>query len=297
MCRWRRALGALGAVVGAGFAAGRELEVFFVRSGSWWPLGVLGAAASFAFLAAAPTADGEHNVRRAAYTALAATVGGAMLACVGEAAALLLPMHGARWVGMAGALLLACAARERLPGALAVASCALTGVLCVLLVSGLLHPGEARVFTPASAAPVPALLRGLCYGGFNAALAQPVIGGDRRAARLTGGLLAALLALGCGALLAHPETRGEALPILRMTAPLGKNGYLLCAAALLLAALTTLLACFAGLSAALPHGRLTAPALLLACALVGFADLVSAAYPVLGAVCCVLLPADRLRRT
>ena len=97
-----------GAVVGAGFASGKEIASFFSRFGRWSWVGILLAVAVVGAVclgvlrhpgvAGMPPAWHRRAPGRlwtALFTGLMAATGGAMLAGAGEVAALLLPVRGA----------------------------------------------------------------------------------------------------------------------------------------------------------------------------------------------------------
>ena len=82
------------------------------------------------------------------------------------------------------------------------------------------------------------------------------------------------------------------LPFVSLSRLLGRGGYLLCAGAMLAAALSTLCAMLAALLRALPQGRgapWLAAALCLFFSRFGFTALVERGYPMLGALCAALL--------
>ena len=109
-----------GAVVGAGFASGKEIASFFSRFGGWSWAGIMLAVAVVGAVclgvmrrpgvAGMPLAWQSRGLGRlwtALFTGLMAATGGAMLAGAGEVAALLLPVRGAYWLGMGATLVLA----------------------------------------------------------------------------------------------------------------------------------------------------------------------------------------------
>lgn len=298
----RQALGIVGAVVGAGFATGREINAFFARFGafSWIAAACAVGVVGVLLTGGAPKAGALGKAWRWAYPALSAATGGAMLAAAGEIAALILPVRGAAWIGMAAALGLAAACGGRPMGLLAWCSGGMSALLVILLICGAAVPGTGRAVASSQPTLFQAACSGACYGGFNAALAIPVtIGLERKADRAKTVaqacvLLACLLAAANTALLRHPELRGEAVPLLGLASGLGRAGQLASAACLLLAVLSTLLACCAGLAEQLPHGRVLSPALIALTALAGFGRLIDRVYPLLGGVCFALLACLRL---
>ncbi len=286
----------LGAVVGAGLASGREIASFFGRYGAWGYAGAALAAATLYLLGGAelpPAWRGRWPERlwRVLTSLLLVVTGGAMLAGAGEVAALTVPLHGAYWLGMAATLLLAWLLARYTVAGLAWVSRAMLTVLGGLILLGMtLPPMRAAALTEAS---VPsALLRGVTYGGFNAALMRPVMEGAqgmsyktrRRCLLMACGMAGALLLAGQTVLMRHPALLGEAMPFVRLMAQLGRAGYVLGAAALYLAILSTLTVCIRSLG-----GGVIPLAGIILTALLGFSGVVDAAYPLLGGACAAML--------
>ena len=301
-----------GAVVGAGFASGKEIALFFSRFGVWSWAGIATAVAVVGAVCLGvmrcPGVAGmplcwqgrvPGLMWTALFTGLMAATGGAMLAGAGEVAALLLPVRGAYWLGAAATLGLAWMLAGRKLQVLPMVSRALILCLAAVVVLGAALPRrEAALLHTASRAQLPAgLVCGACYGGFNVALACPAAADGaaltaRQRRRCTGMVCLALgLLLGCGnlVLVRSPGLQGEALPFIRMLAPAGKAGYYLCGAALYLAALTTLAAALRGLRALLGRKYPAGAAALAVLSLGGLERLVARVYPLLGAGCLMLL--------
>lgn len=330
------ALALLGGAIGAGFASGREIIRFFAAHGPMAGIAVLSALAALCTLfwrlpvqlertgtttlaALCRVRFGERLGRMCAslFALLCAVTGGAMLAACAELAALTLPLRHAYALGFAvslpaaAALALLGATGMALPGA------ALCALLPALLLRLLVLPAGEACFDPAGAPdlPVRALADGAVYGALNAAMlggALPVLlplgrAQRRRAVALFGAGFALLLSLGVAVCRRHlPAVWDQPMPFVVLSRSLGAGGYLLVAACLYAAALSTLCAMLAALLRLLPGSRpvraLTACALCALFALVGFGRLVSGAYPVLGSLCAGLLlllclpggvPADR----
>lgn len=317
------ALALLGGAIGAGFASGREIVRFFAAHGAMAGVAVLSALASLCALFWLLPAQLERTgtstlpalcrarfgprlgrVCAALFALLCAVTGGAMLAACAELAALTLPLRHAYALGfavslpVAAALALLGAAGMALPGA---ALCALMPALLLRLLA--LPVGEA-CFDPAAAPdlPVRALADGAIYGALNAAMlggALPLLlplgrVQRRRAVALFGAGFGLLLSLGVAVCRRHlPAVWNQPLPFVSLSRALGTGGYLLVAACLYAAALSTLCAMLAALLRLLPGPR--AVRVLMACALcalfalAGFGRLVSGAYPVLGSLCAALL--------
>lgn len=314
------AFSAIGAVIGAGFASGREIDSFFSRYGGWSYLGVGGAVGAILLIALGvmrrPGLSGMPErwqgrrmawVWRGMFSALLISTGGAMLAAGGEIAALMLPVRGAYGLGLAGTAAITVLLARRGGGAGAWVSGLTAGMLACLAAAGFaLTPQRAAVMDAGSAGE--SLLRGVSYAGFNMALAAPGLAtaagrmtgrGKRQCALLTALILGVLLAGGNALLMRHSALRGEAMPFIRLLSAYGKTGYYLGGAAMYLAVLTSACAALRGLWVTLPEGRRTrAMALMgmLLCAGLGFSGVVERVYPLLGAGCLGLMTAALLSR-
>lgn len=304
----------VGAVIGAGFASGREVTAFFSRYGALSWLGVATAVAVIAWISAGvmrspgvPDAWKDRwpgRVWQGMFIALLAATGGAMLAAAGEIAALTLPLHGSYWMGLLSTLCLAWWLSEQRLAGLAMISRALTACLVAVMAMGLMLPGLRGVWVeegpdwpqwPLS------MLRGLCYGGFNVALASPVLDEaaealslrEKRSCALRASLiLGVVLALGNAVLLRHPALLGAALPYVELLGLWGRWGMGMGALALYLAVLSTLVACLRGLRSLLR--RRWSLCLPIGVALLGFTGAVDGLYPLLGGGCFLLLMAKAL---
>ena len=309
-------LALLGGVIGAGFASGREIVCFFARHGASAGIAVACALLSLSLLFLRLPALLERTnclslcalcrlrfgsrlgaLCASLFFLLFAITGGAMLAACAELSALVLNIRHAYGLGMAVSLLLGVLLAARglygiaLPGALL---CLLLPALLVRLLA--LPAGEAR-FLPAMAADVPvhAVFFGCAYGALSAAQLAGMLpllralgpSARRRAALLFSALLGALLALGVAVCQRHlAAVYHQPLPFVFLSRQLGPGGYLLVAACLYAAALSTFCAMLAGLRV-LPLPLAAAVCLLFAA--MGFGDLIARAYPVLGALCAGLL--------
>lgn len=298
-----------GVAIGAGFASGRELAVFFARFGPWsW----LGVGASALVMGAAcwgimrcPGTSGmprcwegrwQAKLWRGMFSLLMIATGGAMLSAGGELAALL-PLPGCEALGLGGTLLLAWWLARRDSPALAQVSRALVAAMVLVVLSGLVLPGAPATLL-VEASPWQSLPMGLCYGGFNAALAAPMMASAgetlephqrRWCASGFAAVTAILLCCGNGALLRHPEAIGAELPFVYLAAPMGKAGYALCASGLYLAAVTTLSACMKSLRSLLGPWMAAVTAAMALLSLSGMGTIVAVVYPVLGGLCAALL--------
>ena len=305
-----------GAVIGAGLASGREIASFFARFGVWSWLGIAAAVGLTAWLSLGLMRQpGEAGmplhwrggwwacVWRGMVAALLMATGGAMLAAGGEVAALLLPFHGARIVGLA--VMMGSAwymTRQDVP---LLANLSRGLILCLLAVmaAGLFLPRETG-FRLQSTGGAEGVLYGLCYGGFNTALAAPVIAGagsnleekeQRRCVLLFILILTVLLCCGNAVLLRHSMLQGEQLPFIMLLRPLGRVGYVLGGISMGLAALTTLVACLRGLQAIMKQHAVMGVAGILLLSAGGLEGIVGAVYPVLGAGCFLLMTAAHIQ--
>lgn len=285
----------LGAVVGAGLASGREIASFFSQYGNWSFAGIVLAATVLVWLGGTSIPQrwqGRWHGRiwqQLLWLLLAAT-GGAMLSGAGEVAGLVLPLSGAYWLGTFVTLGVAWLLAHRTAKGLAWVSRVLLGVLAVLIAAGFLLPPMQAVNLTAVHVPL-ALVRGLAYGGFNAALEIPLMSkavgspAEKKRSLLCAGVVVfLLLVLGNLVLLRHPALIGETMPFIRMLSGLGHAGYYLGAICLYLAVLSTLTACLRGL------GRGWLPVMVVGLiSLFGFSGVVEMIYPLLGGGCCLML--------
>ena len=299
-----------GAVIGAGLASGREMASFFARFGVWSWLGIAAAIALTAWLALGVMRHpGEAGmpmqwrgmwlefVWRGMFAALLMVTGAAMLAAGGEVAALLLPFYGARALGLA--VMLGSAwymTRQDVP-LLANVSRGLIFCLLAVMAAGLFLSGEEGFRLPSTGG-AEGVLYGLCYGGFNTALAAPVIAAvgsglrkkeQRSCILLFAMILVVLLCCGNAVLLRHSMLQDEQLPFIMLLRPLGYAGYVLGGISMGLAALTTLAACFRGLQVIMKQHAAMAVAGVLLLSAGGLEGIVGAVYPALGAGCFLLM--------
>ena len=319
----RSALAIVAAIVGAGFASGREVMTFFSEMGaaSWLGVGVacalvggitamlaqLGArteAKSFPGLFGALMGQACEDAMHMSHGLLMAILASVMLAAGGELGALTLPVGGARYIGMG--FTLACGLWAARGGMLARLGGAVFPLIlaffAALAADG--RPVDASVYAQRAyeiqaSAPL-ALLLGAVYAALNLSLAGGVVllnrAEPKKVGLYTALLLAALLIPANAALLRHrEELQFVAMPSVILAARWGTAGFYLCALCMELAVVSTMAASIASLRAQLAGirsggwalaGILTLSALF---ALSGFDFLVRSLYPLLGWLCAMAL--------
>lgn len=296
----------LGAIIGAGFASGREIMQFFSQYGVWsWPLALLAAVGMGLLMAwvmtQTDTAHATPPAEAAVMIPLLATVGGGMTAAAGELAALTLPLRHARSLGALGTLAI-CAwlSNHSLRALIVLGRVLLPLTALAFLVCLPVAASQEMIPTPSAAVLPMAALRIVGYSSMNVQLAAEVLREagkgktaqeKRRLVLAASCLLLGLLFLGNAALAPRAGTlQNAALPTVMLLRRFGKAGYYGAAAVLYLAVATTLIAVLRGLRTWLPRrsGGVMSALLTAGASLCGFAELVATAYPVLG-WCCLLL--------
>lgn len=321
------ALALLGAIVGAGFASGREVLRFFTRYGA---MGWAGAAVACAFMgvcayfvmraAGRCRADSFSGLCRAyggplagraagfLYGVLMALTGGAMTAAFAELTALVLPVRGAYPLGFAAAVLLGVLCSHRDLKLLELMGRLLLPLFLTMLILLLPLPAQEEALRLRSGhAAAPAL--GLLYGALNMGMTAGILceagkrlspAACRREAALLTALLALLTGLANAVLLRHgASVERSALPFVALSMRLGRVGYALCAAVLGLAVLSTLTAAMRALRGSLRLPARACDAVCAACCVLcgalGFDRLIGRGYPLLGGACAVFLCALLVR--
>lgn len=320
-----RALACVGAVVGAGFASGREIMVFFSGYGWFsWVL-ILLATGTMSVLCAlvmhklvgcggknwCSLYEGHGRILRylgdGCVFLLMGITGGAMISASGELIALLLPIHYAYEAGVLGSLLVAWLMSQRSFKPLAVISAVLT---CAILLSYVLvmastgRPEGINMqpqLTPQAA--VRALISALAYAGMNMTIALGVVCGcanttPRRRWRtsvLFGIILTALLFVSNYLFMQHEDLQSAAFPIVQLLSGFGTTGYYLSVTLLYLAVLTTLIAIMCTIRSMVktyvtkaPIQHLITIAVPLLFSMIGFETIVERVYAPIG-MCCLLL--------
>lgn len=320
----RAALAMAAAIVGAGFASGREIVVFFSDMGAFSWLGILAGSAACGFLTGmlvhfAMRTKSESLPRvyervmdercgdaaQMMHGGLMLLTGAVMVSGAGELGALTINLHGARFIGTAAALLAALAGCKWGVGALSGMGALLVPAI-FLYYAAMIDGGprgEAMAVSWGSL-PASALMGGL-YAALNVAMAGGVAcmvgkGGVNpwRVGALTGGLMLILLSGANAALLSAGEAvRSQPMPGVLMASKWGLKGFYISAGLMFLAMVSTLCAALSSLKAQILSLRpiwrrraLLFPAAV--CTLisaVGFRPLVDLGYPLMGWGCALML--------
>ena len=310
------------AVIGAGFASGREILHFFSRYGplSWGLIilcvAVMGWMMERVMGLGAPVISSESPLFRGwkgFFALVLLLASGVMTSAAGELAALTWPILHARSLGMILTLMAGMGLSRVSLKALSLIGRLLIPMIAMIWGLCLGRPGESALpaWTPER---LPGGVLGvLSYAGLNVMLSNGVLcaaGANcstrtrRRAAYGSAVAVGLLLCVENGALLKHGNAvSGQALPLVVLLRSDGKAGFYLAAGALYLAVLTTLIAVLSGVYAAIEK----TPCFLLDClvglsamavALCGFEELIAVAYPMAGLLCAgVLIAASRKRST
>jgi len=302
------ALACLSAVIGAGFASGRELMSFFSRYGacSWFGIFLTSGAMGmlcYGLLRQRRSPPWEQLL----FSMLLCVTAGAMTSAAGELFCLLWPFPGGYHLGMLTSLGLSLKMAPRGLKSLKNAGALLLPCLILMFGAGASVPPYSGLVNE-SAAAGSMLIKALAYAGLNMTLAAPALmeissetnDKDRRMiSAVFACMLLLLLAMGNKVLLRHPELESAPLPMVALLRNLDGLGFTLCAVTLYTAVFSTLLAVHRGMyllwqprfnSFALPLCAITT----LITAASGFERLVSTAYPILGLTCLALLPGDAL---
>lgn len=318
-----RTLACIGAVIGAGFASGREIMVFFSQYGKWsWVL-ILLATGTMSMICAmmmrkmrecssdkwCELYQGQSMPIRwlgeGCLFVLMAATGGSMLSASGELIALMLPVHGAYTIGLIGTLLIAWVMAQRSVKPLATLSGVLMiGILASYLIMMVMEEPTTDLviiereinFSLLAKAGISAV----GYGCMNIAVSLGVVfecshTTSRRVFRtsiLFGLVLTSLLLICNYLLLQHSELQDAAFPIVQLLSKTGRTGFYLSAGILYLAVLTTCIAVLCTLQNMVfshvknklaAHGITLLIPLLVS--LIGFKQIVADVYAPLGIAC------------
>lgn len=320
------AVACVGAVIGAGFASGREIVAFFTRYGahSWWLI-LLSAAVMVGLCvllqrAAAKGTSGcwcELYANRprwmrcgaqACAVLLMAVTGGAMVSASGHMVALLWPGQWAYPIGVVGTVIAAWVLGFASLRPLSWLSGALTALFLAATLAVLSR--DAPIAHAALVQPLAvgdliwAGVRAVAYAAMNLTLAIGVVcrcsrcssRGICRTALCFGLMLVAMLFVSNYLYLKHPELLSEAFPIVRLMSLFGRAGFVMSVSMLYLAIFTTLTAVIYALRNVVEkHVRgtsmraLVTMGLPLSVSLIGFEGIVDGLYAPAGLICLVLV--------
>ncbi len=331
---YERALACVGAVVGAGFASGREMVRFFSQYGVWsWGLIVLSSAVMvtlYVLLLGRLRKQGSLRwcdlyagqtrllrfVGMSGALMLMGVTGGAMLSAAGELFALVVPAGNAYWLGIVLTLLLASLLSLGNLKPLSWMSLLLLGALAAALFLMLSQSNDALVLISppviqTAASPLVATGCAIAYAGLNMAVGLGVVcecgssdPTDNCRLPVFFGFVMLMLMFASNVLyLRFPAVQGEALPMVVLLRRLGKAGYFIGASLLYLAVATSLMAVIRALrcqfASWLPKRCAIWAALLvpLLFSLVGFSQIIETLYPLLGALCLLVLLLPMLHRS
>ena len=314
-----------GAVIGAGFASGREVVAFFSRYHGHAPWLIALSAATAAGLCGLCVrrasrletsnwcelyAEAPVWMRWGAFgcaALLLAVTGGAMISAAGHMIALLWENEWAYPIGAVGTLYLAWKLSFGSMKPLAWLSGALTMVFVTVTALLLLSSDPQAVdmaLQPAAGTVVWAAARAVAYAAMNLTQAegevcrcrQETARGGWQVAGGLGAVLCALLMLSALLYAKHPELQSEAFPIVKLMSRFGRAGFTVSATMLYLAVLTSLVAVLCALRgiaelrvrpAALRAAAALGTPLVISC--VGFEGIVDGLYAPAGFACLVLV--------
>ncbi|MEG0638443.1 MAG: hypothetical protein RR824_00280 [Clostridia bacterium] len=319
------AIACVGAVIGAGFASGREIYTFFTRYGihSWWL--ILLAAGFMAFLCALCLREASSTcmlrwcalyqqkpktvavAARACATVLTAMIGGAMISASGHMVALLWNCEWAYPIGAVGTLFLAWIMGFGSVKPLTLVSGVLTSLMLLLLLLLIAREPVPTVVSmqvsPSFGTLAWAAARAIGYASMNLTLSISVVckcakRTQRSACRMAvlfGMLLVVLLFVSNYLYLKHPELDDAAFPIVKLLSAFGQAGFVLSVALLYLAVLATLIAILNTLRSAVEvpvHKPVLSTCITLGLPLlisvIGFTEIVQSLYAPAG-LCCLLV--------
>lgn len=255
----RSAMACVGAVIGAGFASGREIAVFFSRFGghSWWLI-VL-TSTMMALLCGICMKNGETQNQsiwaQLAFFLLLAVTGGAMTSAAGQMIALVWPSEWAYSLSVVGTLMMAWLSQFCQIRVLGWSGSVLSVLLIAAIVSVTYVAPKGTGIVFAAAQPDAWILAGAAvkaigYAAMNITLASGAIwrcaqNNSRTNGKiciLFGGVMTLLLCMSNSLYLRHTELLNDAFPMVRLLSAFGRNGFLISVLLLYLAILTTLIA-------------------------------------------------------
>lgn len=220
-----------------------------------------------------------------------------MLSAGGEVIRMLVPGDAAGMIGVGITSLVSLALAGAGQNGCAGVSWILVGLLVWMAAVGLMLPAQQTENALLLHAPWQSIWRGICYAGFNMALAIPEVAEQakrmssreqRACAMMATTILTGLLAAENGLMLRHFTLQKEIMPMLKMIIESGKIGRIVGVAGMYLAVLTTACAALRGLwtlGSEKLVWRLAGWLMMNLCAMLGFAQVVERVYPLLGMGC------------
>ncbi len=310
-----RALACLGAVIGAGFASGREMVAFFSRYGSYAPwLSIIAAAAmallcwlcmerrveEWSCLYAGEPVWIRFGAKLCVMVLLILT-GGAMLSAAGHVFKLCFEWEWAYAVGVAGTLLMAWQMGNNRLRAMSLLSAGLSMIFIAMVCLAMLIPrGEAIALEAEEKLGLPAL-NAVGYAGMNMTLAIGVTckcSSERRnglTAVWFGGMMLVLMLASNQLYQRHPEWMEGAFPIVQVMSGFGRLGFWLSASLIYLAVFTSLTAVLCALRSAV-KSMCIGMGLPLVVSCIGFEGIVDGLYAPAGLLCLALVFMPLARR-
>ena len=266
----QRALMFVGAVIGAGFASGREVVSFFSSYGAYsWGMILLSVGTMVVLCALclkrANRVNGCHwcviyqsdsfavrGLAEICILFLQVIMGGSMISAAGHIVALVLPIKHAYCLGAGVTIALAMAIGNTNLKPMAVLSGLLMFTFVAAIITMLVFDGNGtKTFSPMRTSEKSAgqgFLRAVAYAAMNLAISIGMIcrcsecscRSSYRSAVLFGLLMTALLFVSNYLYLQHPELQGATFPMVDLLACFGRTGHLISLFLMYLAILTTL---------------------------------------------------------
>lgn len=325
------AMACVGAVIGAGFASGREIVVFFTRYGihSWWLIAL--ASTAMMLLCAlcmrcAIRCDGmacwcamfqkRNRSAEICTVLLMAVTGGGMISAAGQMVALLWPHEWAYSLGSVGTLLMAwgCSfSHTKTYGWLGSGLTALFLVIVLWLIICVPADGSIALGpSPSLQDHASAAARAVGYAAMNMTLAIGVVcrctgrsmRDIRRLSGIFGAAMAVLLCISNGLYMRHPALFDLPFPIVSLLAGFGRKGFIISVILLYLSIGTTLVAVMYALRTAVEaYVHSSCPRMILSMGLplaisaVGFSGIVEGMYAPAGAICLLVVFVPLVKKT
>ncbi|MBE5801879.1 MAG: hypothetical protein E7319_06280 [Clostridiales bacterium] len=319
----QRAFAYLGAVIGAGFASGREIVSFFSGYGAFSWLLILCSVSLMVFfcllclrsscgtdqwcLMYTHASPAVRSAAQGCVLLLQAVMGGSMISAAGHMTQLLWASEWAYTAGVLGTLILAVILGFANLRPLCIISSVLSAQFVLAVLAVLVFDGNDAVAVSLTTPALPELIQGsvraAAYAALNMAIAigllcrwgECSLRSAGRSAVLFGLLMTGLLFLSNYLYLKHPELSNATFPMVVLLARFGKVGYIASVLLMYAAILTTLVAVLyafrTGLEAYMSSGRAMLLTFLLppAISIVGFEGIVDGLYTPVGIGCGLLV--------